>query len=216
MTEAIVAGLAVAGALLVVNAAGMDVVRTIVRTWIFLVTAPIAEPGRSRWREEREADYFWEREDLGRRAGHASYGPAEIALRILGRLIAGIPEDVVFSLSSIRERTDATEDGVQAASNGGHVEFGRGVARARSDVWIPLTQREHDIIAGVLAGRSNDELSADLSIARTTVEAYLTRLYVRFDVLTRTELAILAVREQWLSLPVRVPNVTNPRSGDSR
>jgi DNA-binding CsgD family transcriptional regulator len=55
----------------------------------------------------------------------------------------------------------------------------------------------------VLAGRSNDELSADLRIARKTVEAYLTRLYARFGVLSRTELAVLAEREQWLSLPVR-------------
>lgn len=68
--------------------------------------------------------------------------------------------------------------------------------------WAPLTPREHDIIAGIMAGRSNDELSADLGVARKTVEAYLSRLFIRFDVATRTELGILAEREQLLALPV--------------
>jgi DNA-binding NarL/FixJ family response regulator len=67
--------------------------------------------------------------------------------------------------------------------------------------WTPLTSRERDIIAGVMAGRSNDELSASLSISRKTVEAYLSRLFDRFSVVTRTELAVLAEREQWLALP---------------
>jgi DNA-binding CsgD family transcriptional regulator len=60
----------------------------------------------------------------------------------------------------------------------------------------------HNIIAGVMAGRSNGELSADLGLARQTIEAYLSRLFIRFDVTTRTELGILAEREQLLDLPV--------------
>ena len=68
--------------------------------------------------------------------------------------------------------------------------------------WTPLTARERDIIAGVMAGRSNDELSGSLSISRKTVEAYLSRLFDRFGVVTRTELAVLAEREQWLALPI--------------
>jgi len=58
--------------------------------------------------------------------------------------------------------------------------------------WTPLTSRERDIIEGVMSGRSNDELSARLHISRKTVEAYLSRLFERFGVLTRTELAVLA------------------------
>lgn len=69
--------------------------------------------------------------------------------------------------------------------------------------WTPLTSRERDIIAGVMAGRSNDELSAHLRISRKTVEAYLSRLFDRFGVLTRTELAVIAEREQWLALPTQ-------------
>jgi DNA-binding NarL/FixJ family response regulator len=68
--------------------------------------------------------------------------------------------------------------------------------------WTPLTARERDVVAGVMAGQSNDELSAALAVSRKTVEAYLSRLFERFGVYTRTELAVLAEREQWLSLPV--------------
>ena len=76
------------------------------------------------------------------------------------------------------------------------------VRAARRAPWAPLTIREHEIIAGVMAGWSNDELSWRLSLARKTVEAYLSRLFIRYGVLTRTELGILAEREQMLSLPV--------------
>lgn len=79
--------------------------------------------------------------------------------------------------------------------------------------WTPLTSRERDIIEGVMAGRSNDELSAGLHISRKTVEAYLSRLFERFGVLTRTELAVLAEREQWLALPTQRTG-RNPRQSD--
>lgn len=76
------------------------------------------------------------------------------------------------------------------------------IRAGRRAPWAPLTQREHEIIAGVMAGWSNDELSSQLHVARKTVEAYLSRLYIRYRVVTRTELGVLAEREQMLSLPV--------------
>jgi DNA-binding NarL/FixJ family response regulator len=82
--------------------------------------------------------------------------------------------------------------------------------------WTPLTARERDVIAGVMAGQSNDELSVTLKISRKTVEAYLSRLFERFGVVTRTELAVLAEREQWLSLPVaRTGRGRDPDGGGS-
>jgi DNA-binding NarL/FixJ family response regulator len=112
---------------------------------------------------------------------------------------------VALGASGFVAKTAPTEDiveAVQSVAEGG-TAFPRDMVRPGRSRWIPFTRREHDIIEGVLAGRSNDELSADLHVARKTVEAYLTRLYTRFGVLTRTELAVLAEREQWLSLPVR-------------
>jgi DNA-binding NarL/FixJ family response regulator len=67
--------------------------------------------------------------------------------------------------------------------------------------WVPLSARQKQIIAGLMAGQSNDELSVGMGLSKKTIEAYLSRLFERFAVQTRTELAVLAEREQWLSLP---------------
>jgi DNA-binding NarL/FixJ family response regulator len=74
---------------------------------------------------------------------------------------------------------------------------------SRNVSWDPLTRREHEIIEGIIRGRSNDELAMDLGVAKKTVEAYITRLLARYDVMTRTELAIHAERHLLLDLPTR-------------
>lgn len=57
---------------------------------------------------------------------------------------------------------------------------------------------EREIVRGVVAGRSNDEIARELGVARKTVEAHLTRLFNHFGVSSRTELALRAEREGWL------------------
>jgi DNA-binding NarL/FixJ family response regulator len=120
---------------------------------------------------------------------------------MFGRLIAGIPQDLAFSLASMRERADAEENGGPAIGIADPTKGAGHPTKLRPG--NSLTAREHAIVAGVLAGRSNAELSSDLKIARKTVEAYLNGLYGRFGVLTRTELAIVATRENWLDRPIR-------------
>jgi len=61
-----------------------------------------------------------------------------------------------------------------------------------------LTARELDVVRLVADGLSNDEIAAKLSLSRKTVEAYLTRLFERWAVSSRTELALRADREGWL------------------
>lgn len=63
---------------------------------------------------------------------------------------------------------------------------------------LGLTSRDREIVAGILAGRSNDEIGADLDISRKTVEAHVSKLFARFGVATRVELARRAEHEQWL------------------
>lgn len=74
---------------------------------------------------------------------------------------------------------------------------------SRNAAWAPLTDREHEILDGILRGRSNDELAMDQGMAKKTVEGYITRLLARYDVMTRTELAVHAERRQLLDLPTR-------------
>jgi two-component system response regulator DesR len=69
------------------------------------------------------------------------------------------------------------------------------------DTWRPLTDREREIVAGVMRGRSNDEIGGDLGIARKTVEAHLSRLYERLGASSRTDMALRAEREGWLEVP---------------
>ena len=66
----------------------------------------------------------------------------------------------------------------------------------------PLSGREHEVLARVVDGRSNDQIGHDLEVTTRTVEAHLTRLYDRFGAQSRTELATRAVREGWLDVPV--------------
>jgi len=64
-----------------------------------------------------------------------------------------------------------------------------------------LSERELDVVRLVVDGRSNDEIAARLGIGPKTVESHLRRLFERFDLASRTELATRALREGWLDVP---------------
>ena len=64
-----------------------------------------------------------------------------------------------------------------------------------------LSERELDVVRLVVDGRSNDEIAARLGIGAKTVESHLRRLFERFDLASRTELATRALREGWLEVP---------------
>jgi len=64
-----------------------------------------------------------------------------------------------------------------------------------------LSERELDVVRLVVDGRSNDEIGARLGIGPKTVESHLRRLFERFDIASRTELATRALREGWLEVP---------------
>jgi DNA-binding NarL/FixJ family response regulator len=74
--------------------------------------------------------------------------------------------------------------------------------RPRSGASITrLSERELDVVRLVVDGRSNDEIAARLGIGPKTVESHLRRLFERFDLASRTELATRALREGWLEVP---------------
>jgi len=64
-----------------------------------------------------------------------------------------------------------------------------------------ISGRELDVVRLVVDGRSNDEIAARLGIGPKTVESHLRRLFERFDLASRTELATRALREGWLEVP---------------
>jgi DNA-binding NarL/FixJ family response regulator len=53
-----------------------------------------------------------------------------------------------------------------------------------------LTEREWAVAVSVASGASNSEIAAELFMSNKTVEAHLTRVYRKFAVRNRTQLAI--------------------------
>jgi DNA-binding NarL/FixJ family response regulator len=70
--------------------------------------------------------------------------------------------------------------------------------RALRDAPRRPSLREMGAIRLLARGASNDEIAVGLGISIKTVESHLRRLFGRYGVLSRTELAMLAVREGWL------------------
>jgi len=69
--------------------------------------------------------------------------------------------------------------------------------------FVALTERERDIVRLVVDGKSNDEISVALRTSRKTVEYHLSRLYDRFGIVTRVELALRADHDGWLEFDRR-------------
>ena len=89
-------------------------------------------------------------------------------------------------------------DAIRRAAAGG---MAFGVRPDRSGPIARLSERELDVVRLVVDGRSNDEIAARLGIGPKTVESHLRRLFERFDLASRTELATRALREGWLDVP---------------
>lgn len=90
---------------------------------------------------------------------------------------------------------------VRAVARGGSAFSSAQLRAVREAGSLRLSRTDLGIVAGLVAGRSNDEIAGDLGIARKTVETHLTRLFAAFDVASRTELAVRAEREGWLDVP---------------
>jgi DNA-binding NarL/FixJ family response regulator len=67
---------------------------------------------------------------------------------------------------------------------------------------LGLTPRDRSVVAGILAGRTNDEIGAELGVSRKTVEVHVSNMLERFGLASRVELAQRAEHEQWLASPV--------------
>jgi DNA-binding NarL/FixJ family response regulator len=63
------------------------------------------------------------------------------------------------------------------------------------------SDREIEVIAGVVGGATNSEIAARLDLSEKTVESHLHRLFDRYGLLSRTELAVLAINEGWVADP---------------
>ena len=81
----------------------------------------------------------------------------------------------------------------------GETRFPAVTLSALRDAHRPPSAREMEALRLLARGATNDEIAVGLGISIKTVESHLRRLFGRYGVLSRTELALLAVREGWLS-----------------
>ena len=88
-------------------------------------------------------------------------------------------------------------DAIERAAAGGLAYS----VRPGRDIAPRCSPRELQVVRLVVDGRSNDEIGAELGIGAKTVETHLARLFERFGLASRTELATRALREGWLELP---------------
>lgn len=74
--------------------------------------------------------------------------------------------------------------------------------RALGSEPVVLTNREIQIVRLLADGSSNDEIGLALGITTKSVESALGRIFTRTSTHSRTELAVRAVREGWLDVPI--------------
>jgi DNA-binding NarL/FixJ family response regulator len=94
----------------------------------------------------------------------------------------------------------AIVDAIRAVAAGGTVFRAADLDAAREAPRRP-TGRELEVIARVVAGSTNAEVAAELGLSEKTVETHLHRLFDRYGLVSRTELAVLAIDEGWATRP---------------
>jgi len=62
-----------------------------------------------------------------------------------------------------------------------------------------LTPRERDVVGGIVSGRTNREIAAEIGITHQAVKNILWAVYQKCQVRNRLELGLFAVRQDLLS-----------------
>jgi two-component system, NarL family, response regulator YdfI len=65
---------------------------------------------------------------------------------------------------------------------------------------VSLTEREQEVLAGLARGERNKEIAARMGITRRTVEAYLTSVYTKLNVDSRSAAIVVAIERGLLPI----------------
>lgn len=76
------------------------------------------------------------------------------------------------------------------------------VDRPRSGTGFGLTEREQEVMALLVKGFSNQEISAQLSISMATVKYHLTSIFSKLGAKNRVEAATIALEHKLLDKPI--------------
>ncbi len=91
-------------------------------------------------------------------------------------------------------------DAIRTVAGGG-TAFSAAMLRTIRSAPRRPSDRELEVVTLLCGGASNDEIGVRLGVTEKTVESHLRRLFDRYGVLSRTELAVLALRQGWVPEP---------------
>lgn len=96
----------------------------------------------------------------------------------------------------------------------GGTAFAAAIVRPGAAGPRPPSAREREVIIAVSRGGGNDEIGRGLGITSKTVESHLSRMFERYGVSGRTELAVRALVEHWVTTEDCSPaRSTRPAAG---
>lgn len=75
-------------------------------------------------------------------------------------------------------------------------EFAQNTAAQR---YVRLTPREKEVVEGIIHGLTNKEIATMLGLSAFTVDEYLRRLFVKFDVRSRAQLVAMVLCQAWMN-----------------
>lgn len=94
-------------------------------------------------------------------------------------------------------RPAAMAEAVRAAASGKRL-FDPDLVRIAHGARPAPSQREREILRLVAAGSGNEEIARHLALSPKTIESHLRRMFMRYGVISRTELIAVAGEQGWL------------------
>jgi two-component system nitrate/nitrite response regulator NarL len=82
---------------------------------------------------------------------------------------------------------------------GGGMAFSAASIRIIRQALRRPSERVAEVLELVAAGASNEDIAERLFLSLKTIESHLRRMFDRYGVMNRTELAVLALKEGWVS-----------------
>lgn len=127
-----------------------------------------------------------------------SFGEAERALEAVRAGAVGFlhkdssPDDLVNAIRSVYHGQLSLPGNLASAL------WGEEKASAAAD-GVALTEREHEILGGIVRGLSNKEIARELHISSNTVRSHIRSILSKFGVANRTQAAMYAIENDLIS-----------------
>lgn len=119
------------------------------------------------------------------------------------------------------EAQEIIVDAVRGIAQGEQGWLSRSVAaqmiswvRGDDDGTVKFTPREREVLEILVQGKTNQQIAAELNISEKTVEKYLSSIFHKYGVSSRTEAAVSAVREGIQKASLSLKNPGPPKTGE--